>query len=77
MTVTRQYFIQMIKKRIALLGSTGSIGTQTLDVLAAHAGNFSIEVLTAQNNAELLIAQAVQFRPKVVVIGNEKHICIW
>ena len=72
MTVTRQYFIQMIKKRIALLGSTGSIGTQTLDVLAAHAGNFSIEVLTAQNNAELLIAQAVQFRPKVVVIGNEK-----
>lgn len=64
--------MQMIKKRIALLGSTGSIGTQTLDVLAAHAGNFSIEVLTAQNNAELLIAQAVQFRPKVVVIGNEK-----
>lgn len=62
----------MIKKRIALLGSTGSIGTQTLDVLAAHARNFSIEVLTAQNNAELLIAQAVQFRPKVVVIGNEK-----
>lgn len=64
--------MQMIKKRIALLGSTGSIGTQTLDVLAAHAGNFSIEVLTAQNNAELLIKQAVQFRPKVVVIGNEK-----
>ncbi len=62
----------MNKKRIALLGSTGSIGTQALDVLAAHAGNFSIEVLTAQNNAELLIAQAVQFRPKVVVIGNEK-----
>lgn len=62
----------MNKKRIALLGSTGSIGTQALDVLATHAGNFSIEVLTAQNNAELLIAQAVQFRPKVVVIGNEK-----
>lgn len=62
----------MTKKRIALLGSTGSIGTQALYVLAAHAGNFSIEVLTAQNNAELLIAQAVRFRPKVVVIGNEK-----
>ena len=62
----------MIKKRIALLGSTGSIGTQTLDVLAAHAGNFSIEVLTAQNNAELLIEQAIRFHPKEVVIGNEK-----
>lgn len=61
----------MTKRRIALLGSTGSIGTQALDVMAAHAGDFSIEVLTAQNNAELLIAQAVQFRPKVVVIGNE------
>lgn len=62
----------MTKKRIALLGSTGSIGTQTLDVLAAHAGNFSIEVLTAQNNAELLIEQAIRFHPNEVVIGNEK-----
>jgi 1-deoxy-D-xylulose-5-phosphate reductoisomerase len=62
----------MIKKRIALLGSTGSIGTQALDVIAAHAEDFSIEVLTAQNNAELLIAQAVRFSPRVVVIGNEK-----
>lgn len=62
----------MIKKRIALLGSTGSIGTQALEVIKGHAEDFTIEVLTAQNNAELLIEQAVQFRPKEVVIGNEK-----
>ena len=62
----------MVKKRIALLGSTGSIGTQALEVIEAHANDFSVEVLTAQNNAELLIAQAVKFRPKEVVIGNEK-----
>jgi 1-deoxy-D-xylulose-5-phosphate reductoisomerase len=62
-----------MKKRIALLGSTGSIGTQTLDVIAAHPADFAIEVLTAQNNAELLIEQAVRFRPKVVVIGSEKR----
>jgi 1-deoxy-D-xylulose-5-phosphate reductoisomerase len=59
------------KKRIALLGSTGSIGTQALDVIAAHADKFEVEVLTAQNNADLLIAQARKFRPNTVVIGNE------
>ena len=62
----------MLKKRIALLGSTGSIGTQALEVVRAHAEDFSIVVLTAQNNAELLIAQAIEFRPEEVVIGNEK-----
>ncbi|GHB69534.1 1-deoxy-D-xylulose-5-phosphate reductoisomerase [Persicitalea jodogahamensis] len=61
----------MSKKQIALLGSTGSIGTQTLDVIAAHSDVFSVTVLTAQNNADLLIEQAAQFRPQVVVIGNE------
>ncbi len=60
----------MNKKRIALLGSTGSIGTQALDVVKAHPEAFSVEVLTAQQNADLLIEQAVEFRPKEVVIGN-------
>jgi len=61
-----------MKKRIALLGSTGSIGTQALDVVTAHPDAFSVSVLTAQNNADLLITQAAQFRPLVVVIGDEK-----
>ena len=61
-----------MKKRIALLGSTGSIGTQALDVVTAHPDAFSVSVLTAQNNADLLIEQAAQFRPSVVVIGDEK-----
>ena len=61
----------MSKKRIAVLGSTGSIGTQTLDVIEANPEIFSVEVLTAQNNADLLIEQAAKFLPKVVVIGNE------
>jgi len=58
-------------KRIAILGSTGSIGTQALDVIEANPDIFSVEVLTAQNNADLLIEQAIKFKPKVVVIGNE------
>ncbi len=60
-----------MKKNIAILGSTGSIGTQALDVIEAHPDLFQVEVLTAQRNAELLIAQAVKFRPNVVVIGEE------
>lgn len=59
------------KKHIAILGSTGSIGTQALEVVAANPGYFEIEVLTAQNNATLLIEQALRFKPNVVVIGNE------
>lgn len=58
-------------KRIAILGSTGSIGTQTLQVIEAHPDLFCAEVLTAQENVELLIAQALKFRPNMVVIGNE------
>ncbi|MEP6748747.1 MAG: 1-deoxy-D-xylulose-5-phosphate reductoisomerase [Bacteroidota bacterium] len=60
------------KKRIALFGSTGSIGTQALDVISANSHLFSAEVLTAQNNDELLIKQALQFNPNVVVIGDER-----
>lgn len=62
----------MIKKRIAILGSTGSIGTQTLAVVREHAALFEIEVLTAGSNAELLIAQAKEFSPKAVVITDER-----
>ncbi len=60
------------KKRIAIFGSTGSIGTQALEVIAANQDKFSAEVLTAHNNDELLIEQALKFNPNVVVIGDEK-----
>ncbi|HWR32046.1 MAG TPA: hypothetical protein VN451_00860, partial [Chitinophagaceae bacterium] len=59
-------------KRIAIFGSTGSIGTQALDVIAANPEMFSAEVLTAHNNDELLIQQALRFNPNIVVIGDEK-----
>jgi 1-deoxy-D-xylulose-5-phosphate reductoisomerase len=62
----------MLKRKIAILGSTGSIGTQALEVIEANADLFDVEVLTAQNNADLLIKQAAKFKPNVVVIGNEK-----
>jgi 1-deoxy-D-xylulose-5-phosphate reductoisomerase len=61
------------KKHIAILGSTGSIGTQALEVIAAHPEAFVVEVLTAQNNCELLIEQALKFKPNAVVILNEAH----
>ncbi|MFN0031630.1 MAG: 1-deoxy-D-xylulose-5-phosphate reductoisomerase [Flavobacteriales bacterium] len=57
-------------KKIAILGSTGSIGTQALQVIAAHAEVWQVEVLTAQTNAELLIKQALQYKPNSVVIGD-------
>lgn len=59
------------KKNIAILGSTGSIGTQALEVVAAHPDKFQVEVLTAQNNADLLVEQAKKFNPNAVVIVNE------
>jgi len=59
------------KKQIALLGSTGSIGTQTLDVVRKNPDRFEFSVLTANSNADLLIAQALEFRPNVVVIVDE------
>lgn len=61
------------KKNIAILGSTGSIGTQALEVVAANPSLFDVYALTAGNNIELLIQQAHQFLPEIVVIGNEKH----
>lgn len=61
----------MQKRNIAILGSTGSIGTQALEVIEANPDLFQVEVLTAQNNADLLIAQAAKFKPNVVVICNE------
>jgi len=59
-------------KNIAILGSTGSIGTQALEVLQQRKDSFSVEALTAGENAELLVQQAKAFKPKVVVIANEQ-----
>ncbi len=61
------------KKRIAILGSTGSIGSQALEVIRAHKEYFEVEVLTAQDNAGLLVEQAREFKPNAVVIVNELH----
>ncbi|MDR3133094.1 MAG: 1-deoxy-D-xylulose-5-phosphate reductoisomerase [Prevotellaceae bacterium] len=60
------------KKRVTILGSTGSVGVQALEVIAQHPEAFVVEVLTAQNNAALLIEQAMAFQPNAVVIGNEE-----
>jgi len=59
-------------KRIAIYGSTGSIGTQALEVIAANPDKFSVEVLTAHTNDELLIKQALRFNPNVVIIVDDK-----
>lgn len=59
------------KRTIAILGSTGSIGTQALDVVREHADRFEIYALTANNNVELLIRQAREIQPEAVVIGNK------
>jgi 1-deoxy-D-xylulose-5-phosphate reductoisomerase len=59
------------KKRIAIFGSTGSIGTQALEVVRSNAGLFEVEILTAQTNDELLLKQALEFNPNAVVIGDE------
>lgn len=60
-------------KRIAVLGSTGSIGQQTLDIVRANPELLQVEVLTAQNNADILIEQAIAFEPNAVVVGEEKY----
>ena len=60
------------KKQIAILGSTGSIGTQALEVIADNASLFEVYALTANNNVDLLIQQARKFTPEMVAIGNEK-----
>lgn len=61
----------MNKKKLAILGSTGSIGTQTLEVAAEHPDMFEVRVLTGNNNVELLIEQARTFNPDAVVVANE------
>ncbi len=64
---------QSTKKRIAIFGSTGSIGTQVLEVIRANPDLFEVEILTAQTNDELLITQALEFRPNAVVIGDDSR----
>jgi 1-deoxy-D-xylulose-5-phosphate reductoisomerase len=59
------------KKRIAIFGSTGSIGAQALEVIAANPDYFSAEVLTCNGNDELLVQQALQFNPNIVVVGDD------
>ncbi|MDR1371418.1 MAG: 1-deoxy-D-xylulose-5-phosphate reductoisomerase [Dysgonamonadaceae bacterium] len=61
-----------MKRQIAILGSTGSIGTQALDVIREHAGLFEVYALTANNQVDLLIRQAREFMPEMVVIANER-----
>lgn len=60
-------------KRLAILGSTGSVGTQALEVVREHPAHFEVELLTAGKNAELLIVQAKEFKPNAVVIGDESR----
>ena len=60
-----------MKKRIAIFGSTGSIGTQALDVIASNPDKFEVEILTAHSNDKLLVQQAKKFNPNAVVIVNE------
>jgi len=62
-----------MSKRVAILGSTGSIGTQTLEVISKNPEHFEVEVLTANNNVELLVEQTKMFHPNVVVISNSCH----
>ena len=59
-----------MKKRIAILGSTGSIGTQTLEVIEENPEHFEVEVLTANNNIDLLVEQTKKFQPNMVVVAN-------
>ena len=61
----------MQKKGLAILGSTGSIGTQALEVVESYSDFFDLQVITAQTNADLLIQQALKFQPNAVVIGDE------
>ena len=62
-----------MKQQICILGSTGSIGTQALDVIAQHADRYEVYCLTANNKVNELAAQARKFRPAAVVIANENH----
>lgn len=61
------------KQTVAILGSTGSIGTQTLDVIDRHSELFELYALTAHSNIDLLVEQAKRYRPEVVAIADERH----
>ena len=63
----------IMKKQIAILGSTGSIGTQALDVIEEHSDLYEVYCLTANNRVEQLAEQARKFKPAAVVIANEAH----
>ncbi|HWJ28650.1 MAG TPA: 1-deoxy-D-xylulose-5-phosphate reductoisomerase, partial [Flavisolibacter sp.] len=60
-------------KRIAIFGSTGSVGTQALEVIASNPDRFSVDVLTCNGNVDLLIEQALKFNPNIVVIADEQR----
>jgi len=62
-----------LKKRIAILGSTGSIGKQALEVMDTFPDHFEVEILTAYKNHELLVEQALKYNPNVVVIGDDRY----
>ncbi len=64
--------MQHQKKRIAILGSTGSIGKQALEVIASYPENFQVELLVANQNADVLIEQALKYKPDTVVIGKKE-----
>ena len=64
---------QPSKKRIAILGSTGSIGVQALAVVREYRNLFDVRILTANNNWELLVRQALEFKPQCVIISNKEH----
>jgi 1-deoxy-D-xylulose-5-phosphate reductoisomerase len=62
-----------MKQRVSILGSTGSIGTSTLDVIARHTGRFEVFALTAATQVDLLLQQCVQFKPRYAVMASEAH----
>ena len=66
-----------MKKRIAILGSTGSIGTQTLQVIEEHRDLFEVELLTANNNVEMLANQVEKFSPNCAIICNRDILRLW
>ena len=62
-----------MRRRIAILGSTGSIGTQTLDVIRRHPERFEVEMISARRNVDLLVRQALEFKAGNVVICDEQQ----
>ena len=63
----------MKKQRVAVLGSTGSIGVNTLDVIARHPDRFEVVALTAATQVDVMLAQCVQFKPRVAVMASAPH----